>query len=96
MIICLCGSSKFKKQFEEVSKLEGLKGNIVLTLPIFSQYENIELSKKEILTLKKLHKEKIKLADKIIIVNFNKYIGKNTQEEIEFAKKLNKKIENYF
>ena len=41
------------------------------------------------------HKEKIKLADAILVVNVNGYIGNSTKSEIEFAKSLNKEILYY-
>ena len=45
--------------------------------------------------LDKMHKEKIKLSDAILVVNVNNYIGSSTKSEIEFAKKLNKEIIYY-
>lgn len=39
-----------------------------------------------------MHKEKIKLADAILVVDVDKYIGKSTKNEIEYAKSLNKEI----
>lgn len=45
--------------------------------------------------LDKMHKEKIKLADAILVVNVNGYIGNSTKSEIEFAKSLNKEILYY-
>ena len=45
--------------------------------------------------LGKMHKEKIKLSDAILVVNVNSYIGKSTKSEIEFAESLNKEIVYY-
>ncbi len=45
--------------------------------------------------LDKMHKERIKLADAILVVNVNGYIGSSTSKEIEFAKSLNKEIIYY-
>lgn len=39
-----------------------------------------------------MHKERIKLADDILVVNADNYIGNSTKSEIEFAKLLNKEI----
>ena len=43
----------------------------------------------------KMHKERIKLSDAILVVNVNDYIGSSTKSEIEFAKSLNKEIIYY-
>ena len=43
----------------------------------------------------KMHKEKIKLSDAILVVNVNNYIGNSTKSEIEFAKSLNKEVMYY-
>lgn len=42
-----------------------------------------------------MHKERIKLADAILVVNVDGYIGSSTSKEIEFAKSLNKEIIYY-
>lgn len=43
----------------------------------------------------KMHKEKIKLSDAILVVDVNGYIGNSTKSEIEFAKELGKDIIYY-
>ena len=43
----------------------------------------------------KMHKEKIKLSDAILVVNVNNYIGSSTKSEIEFAKSLDKEVIYY-
>ena len=43
----------------------------------------------------KMHKEKIKLSDAILVVNVNNYIGSSTKSEIEFAKSLDKEVMYY-
>lgn len=49
----------------------------------------------EALMIDKMHKEKIKLSDAILVVNVNGYIGSSTKSEIEYAKNLNKEIMYY-
>ena len=90
-IITICGSLKFKNKMMEMAiKLE-LEGNVVLT-PIYPITDNNIYSKKEIIMLGKMHKEKINLSDAIFVVNVDGYIGDSTKSEIEYAKKLNKEI----
>lgn len=101
-IITLCGSTKFKKEFLRIQKELTLKGNIVLSLGIYTQsddkviFENMD--EKTLNNTKKMlcdmHKRKIDLSDEIFVINVNGYIGKSTKEEIEYAKNTGKKI-NY-
>jgi hypothetical protein len=91
-IITLCGSSKFKKEFDMINKEETMNGNIVISLGIFGHYENIDFTIEEKEMLDRIHKKKIDLADEIFVINVNNYIGKSTKSEIEYAKRKNKKI----
>lgn len=91
-VITLCGSSKFKSEFEKVQLDLTLQGNIVLSLPIFSHNTGQELTNEQIFLLSDIHKQKIDMADEIFIINPKGYIGKNTMEEIEYAKSKNKII----
>ena len=90
-IITICGSIKFQNEMLCIARKMTLEGNIVIT-PIFSvdKSSNVTPSEKEIYV--KVHKEKIKLAYAILVVDVDKYIGKSTKNEIEFAKYLNKEI----
>lgn len=92
-IITLCGSSRFKELFRKFEKKFTLEGNLVISLNIFTHYDNISLTNNQKLLLDKIHREKIKLANKVFIINKFKYIGKSTRKEINYAKKLNKIIE---
>jgi len=93
-IITLCGSSKFKKEFEEENKRLTLNNNIVISLSFF-EHSGDKISIGEKIILSEIHLEKIKISDEIYIINVNGYIGKSTQKEIDYAKSLNKKI-RYF
>lgn len=92
-IITVCGSMKFIDKIMEISEKMELEGNCVLT-PIYHSDISVYTSN-EILMLGKMHKEKIKLSDAILVINVNNYIGKTTKKEIEFAKSLNKEIIYY-
>lgn len=94
-IITICGSLKTKVEIMKVALKLSIDGNIVLT-PIFPYNdEDINLTEEEIKKLGKIHKEKIKMSDCIVVVNVNNYIGKSTKSEIEYAKSLNKEIIYY-
>jgi len=95
-IVCLCGSTKFKKEFEIATSILSKKGFIVLSVAQFSHHDNLPLTEFEKITFNKLHFKKIELADLVYIVNPNNYIGESTKDEIEYAKSLNKKIQYMF
>ncbi len=94
-IITVCGSYKFEKEMKEITEEMALKGNCMIT-PIDLTKPNKEAyTEEQALMLDRMHKEKIKLADAILVVNVNGYIGNSTKSEIEFAKSLNKEILYY-
>lgn len=93
-IITLCGSLKFKKEMMTVAEKMALKGYCVLT-PVYPVLENMERTEEQLIKLKKAHFKRIELSDAILVVNVNNYIGDSTNLEIEYAKKLDKKIIYY-
>lgn len=91
-IITLCGSYKFKDEMAEVAEIMTLAGNCVLTPNELTRDSKDDYSEEEARMIDLMHKEKIRISDAILVVNVGKYIGKSTQNEIEFAKKLGKEI----
>lgn len=88
-VITLCGSTRFKKEFEEVQRKLTLEGNIVLSVGLFSHAEEngedwAENGIKEMLD--DIHKRKIDMSDEIFVINKDGYIGNSTASEIEYAK----------
>lgn len=95
-IITICGSMKFVREMMEISEKVELQGNVVL-MPIYnpSRPNKEAFTNEEVLILDKLHRERIKLSDAILVVNVNGYIGSSTKSEIEYAKSLNKEVIYY-
>lgn len=83
-IVCLCGSTRFKKEFGEINRKLTLLGHIILAPGVFGHSGDIstESQKKD---LDNLHYEKIDMADCVFVVNVDGYIGKSTKNEIEYA-----------
>ena len=94
-IITVCGSYKFKKEMTEITEKMALKGNCMITPIELTNPDKEAYTEDEALMLDKMHKEKIKLSDAILVVNVNGYIGNSTNSEIEYAKSLNKEILYY-
>lgn len=95
-IITVCGSLRFYKEMMEITEKMELQGNCML-VPIYNpaRPNKDDFTKEDALMLDKMHKERIKLADAILVVNVDGYIGNSTKSEIEFAKSLNKEILYY-
>lgn len=91
-IVCLCGSTKFKKEYEEANLDLTLKGWIVLSVGGFSHADLIEFTNEQKAFLDALHFEKIRLAEMVFIINVEGYIGNSTRREIQYARLLEKKI----
>lgn len=94
-VITICGSYKFKKEMINIAEKLTLEGNCVLMPNELSRNSKDDYTLEEALMIDKMHKEKIKLSDAILVVNVNGYIGSSTKSEIEYAKNLNKEIMYY-
>ena len=92
MIITLCGSTKFKDEFEEVAKTLALEGHAVLSVNLFAHADNIELTTEQKIQLDNAHKQKINISDAIFVINKDGYIGKSTYSEIDWAQRLKKDV----
>ena len=90
-VITLCGSTRFKDDFERINKELTLQGNVVISVAFFGHSGDLISDEQKIL-LDKIHKCKIDLADTVYIINKNGYIGNSTKSEIEYAKSKGKKI----
>ncbi len=94
-VITVCGSLRFMKEIMAISEKMELQGNCMIA-PIYPTNPNKDAyTEDEATMLDKMHQEKIRLSDAILVVNINNYIGKSTQGEIEFAKTLGKEIIYY-
>lgn len=90
-IITLCGSTRFKSDFERINKELTLAGNIVLSVGVFGHAGDLFTdAQKEMLD--DIHKRKIDMAEEIYVINRGGYIGTSTRNEINYAVKMGKRI----
>lgn len=94
-VVTLCGSTKFKKQFEQANGYLTLQGNIVLSLAFFEQSEGFEITQEQAELLGKIHFRKIDLSDEIFVIDVDGYIGSSTRREIEYAIETGKTVRYY-
>lgn len=94
-VITVCGSLRFMKEIMEITEKMDLQGNCMLSIVYPTKADKDDYTEEEIAVLSKMHKERIKMSDAILVVNVDNYIGSSTKSEIEFAKSLNKEIIYY-
>lgn len=98
-VVCLCGSTRFWRTFQEQSLAETLAGRIVLSIGAASgtddqhfgnlpreEYERVKTQ------LDELHMRKINLCDEVLILNVNGYIGESTARELAYARKIGRRV----
>lgn len=90
-VITLCGSTKFKNEFEQKNKELTLASNIVISVGLFGHSGDI-ITAYQKLMLDDLHKRKIDMADAIYVINKDGYIGRSTLSEIKYAKAAGKEV----
>lgn len=95
-VVVLCGSSRFKAEFEQVKKYLVLKENIVMDLAFYGHSGDAEALNEETFNLLfDMHLQKIRMADIVYAVNPGGYIGDSTKKELEYARSIGKKIQYY-
>lgn len=68
-IVTLCGSTRFKAEFEEEMKKLTLKGVIVLTVGMFGHVEGLDMDGSVKKMLDELHLRKIDMSEEVRVVN---------------------------
>ena len=90
-VITLCGSTRFKDDFERINRELTLLGNIVISVGCFGHAGDTFTDEQKIM-LDDIHKRKIDMADAIYVINKDGYIGSSTRSEIQYALRTGKQI----
>lgn len=97
-VVTLCGSTRFKATFESVNFEETMAGNLVISLGVFGHADmpNFDWTSEDGQRIKAeldvLHHRKIDLADEILVINVDGYIGDSTRSEIAYAQSTGKAV----
>lgn len=83
-VITLCGSTRFKDDFERINKELTLLGNIVISVGCFGHSGDTFTEEQKVM-LDDIHKRKIDMSDAIYVINKDGYIGSSTKSEIKYA-----------
>lgn len=92
-VVCLCGSTRFGKEFDAANLAETLAGRIVLSVGSYLRSDDeLGLTPTQKVYLDILHFRKIDICDEILVIDVDKYVGESTSREIAYAESLGKKI----
>lgn len=97
-IVCLCGSTRFYAAFQEANYRETMAGNIVLSVGFYphsseqAHGETIGITPAQKEALDQLHLRKVAMADEVLILNVDQYIGPSTAGELAYARSLGKTV----
>ena len=94
IVVCLCGSTKFKQAFIDANFRETMAGKIVLSVGFFGHADShiYTPTEQEKSALDELHLRKIDLADEILVLNVGGYLGDSTKRELAYATITNKSV----
>lgn len=97
LIVCLCGSVRFKKEFLEAAQKLEFEGRIVVMPNVFSKADGIQLTDEQRDLLVDIHNQKLRMCDEVYVVDApgddgKPYIGDSTKAEIAYAEILDKPI----
>jgi hypothetical protein len=88
--VTLCGSTKFKREFEALNRQLTLEGNVVYSVSCFGHADKIPFTVEQKELLDKVHKAKIDNSDGIFVIDVDGYIGESTRSEISHAEQTGK------
>lgn len=97
-IVCLCGSTRFYQAFLEHNYRETMAGKIVLSVGFYPHAinemhgEGVGITPEQKEALDQLHLEKVKMADEVLILNCDDYVGTSTARELAYARSLGKRV----
>lgn len=99
-IVVLCGSTRFYDEFQQANYDLTMAGKIVLSVGFYPHAkakhghgEGVGHDSVEKVALDELHKRKIDLADRVLVLNVGGYIGDSTRGEILYAREHDKDID---
>jgi hypothetical protein len=83
-VITLCGSMRFREEFERLDAELALAGHVVLTPTALEP--STEITAEQRARLGRIHLQRIAMADEVLVVNVGGYLGESTRREIEHAR----------
>lgn len=97
--ICLCGSTRFYDAYQQANYELTMAGKIVLTVGFYphspkqAHGQTVGCTPEQKVKLDELHKRKIDLCDRVLVLNVGGYIGNSTRGEITYAMEHGKPVD---
>lgn len=91
-VVAIIGSSKFKAQQLGVAQRETLRGKVVLLPGFWHHVDMVPITDEQKRMIDELTFRKIDMADEVIVVNLNGYVGVSTQKGIDYAQSIGKPV----
>lgn len=97
-VVCLCGSTRFYKDYQQAYFEETMKGHIVLSVGFYPHASEevhghtIGITAEQKWKLDELHKRKIDMSAEILVLDVEGYIGDSTRSEIDYARMRGKRV----
>lgn len=93
-VVTLCGSTRFREDFERLAAQLTLEGVIVLMPNVWVRSDPAysDITEEQKLRLDELHLHKIDMADEVIIVAPQGYVGASTQKELDYSNRIGKPV----
>ena len=83
-VVTICGSMRFSNEMQKIAReLEIMNGWCVIQCVY--DLEKQKITQEELEKIANAHWKKIDISDAIYVVNVGGYIGKSTQNEIDYA-----------
>ena len=83
-VITLCGSMRFREEFERLDAELTLAGHVVLTPTVLDPATELDAAERA--RLARVHLQRIAMSDEVLIVNVGDYVGESTRREIKHAR----------
>lgn len=91
VVVCLCGSTRFRDAYAKAYYEEEHAGRIVLSVPCYKDDPCCK-GPEDHERLDRLHLAKIDMADEILVLNVGGYVGHSTGREIGYAVAKGKRV----
>ena len=83
-VVALCGSMRFREEFERLDAGLTLAGHVVLKPAAVDPSREVDADERA--RLGRVHLAKVEMADEVLVVNVGGYVGESTRLEIEHAR----------
>lgn len=96
-VITLCGSTRFEAEFAELNRRLTMEGYVVISpgmfsLPHLPGHDGAADRAALEARLRDVHRQKIRMADEVYVVDPGGYVGESTRREIAYAESLGKPV----